>query len=85
MKRHMERARDQLGELAGLVEKTRRTEQRILEQAEKRLDEVQAAIARARPGIEAAPSDAQRRYQELVAERGQLNMVIAQARETLGK
>lgn len=83
MKRHIERTRDQLGELSGLAEKTQRTEQRILAQAEKRLGEVQAAIERARPGIEAAPDAAQQRYQDLVAERGQLNMVIAQARKVL--
>lgn len=83
MKRHMDRTRDQLGELAGLADRTERTERRILEQAEKRLDEVQAAIERARPGIEAAPDAAQQRYQDLVAERGQLHMVIAQARKAL--
>lgn len=85
MKRHIERTRSQLGELAGLAERAERTEQRILEQAEKRLAEVQAAIDRARPGIEAAPDAAQMRYQDLVAERGQLNLVIAQARMSLGK
>ena len=83
MKRHMDRTRDQLGELAGLADRTERTERKILEQAEKRLDDVQAAIERARPGIEAAPDAAQRRYQDLVSERGQLNMVIAQARKVL--
>lgn len=83
MKRHMERTRDQLGELAGLADRTERTERRILEQAEKRLAEVQASMERARPGIEAAPDAAQQRYTDLVAERGQLELVIARAREAL--
>ena len=84
MKRHISNTRDRLGDLAGLADRTERTERRILEQAEKRLDEVQAALERARPGIESAPDAAQQRYQDLVAERGQLNMVIAQARQVLG-
>lgn len=84
MKRHIERVRDRLGDLAGLADRTERTERRILEQAEKRLDEVQKSIDAARPGIEAASDDEQRKYQDLVAERGQLNLVIAQARKALG-
>ena len=83
MKRHIEKTRDQLGELAGMADRTARTEQRILKLAEKRLDEVQASIERARPGIEAAPDAAQQRYQHLVAERGRLEMVIAQAKKAL--
>lgn len=83
MKRHISNTRDRLGELAGLADRTARTEQRILEQAEKRLAEVDAAVERARPGIEAAPDAAQQRYLDLVAEHGQLHQVIAQAREAL--
>lgn len=85
MKRHMDRTRAQLGDLAGLAGKTERTERAILKQAEKRLAEVQAAIERARPGIEAAPDPAQQRYQDLIAERGQLHLVIAQARKALAQ
>lgn len=83
MKRHMDQTRAQLGDLAGLAGKTERTERAILKQAEKRLAEVQAAIDRARPGVEAAPDAAQQRYQDLIAERGQLHLVIAQARKAL--
>lgn len=83
MKRHISNTRTHLSNLAGLAERTERTERRILEQAEKRLADVQAAIERARPGIEAAPDAAQQRYQDLVAERGQLHMVIAQAKQAL--
>lgn len=83
MKRHIANTRDQLGDLAGLAERTKRAEQRILKQAEKRLAEVQASLERARPGIDAAPDAAQARYQDMVAERGQLHMVIAQAKKVL--
>lgn len=84
MSRHIERAREQLGDLAGLAAKTHATEKQILAQAEKRLAEVEAAISRARPGVEAAPDSAQQRYQDLVAERGHLHLVIAQAKKNLG-
>lgn len=83
MKRHIERTQEHIGELAGLADRTERTERRILEQAEKRHSEVMTAIERARPGIEAAPDDAQQRYQDLVAERGQLEIVIARAKQAL--
>lgn len=83
MKAHIERTRTHLGELAGLSAKTEAAERRILEGAEKRLAEVQSAIERARPGLEGAPDAAQQRYLDLVAERGQLNTVIARARKAL--
>lgn len=83
MKRHTSNTRDNLGELAGLAERTKRTEERILKQAEKRLADVQASLERARPGIEAAPDAAQQRYQDLVAERGTLHQVIAKAKAVL--
>lgn len=83
--RHIERARAQLGDLAVLADRTQRTERRILEQAKKRLADVEAALKRARPGVEFAPDAAQRRYRDLIAERGQLHIVIAQANKNLGK
>lgn len=84
MKAHIEKAQSHLGELAGLASKTENAERRILEAAEKRLDEVQVAIEKARPGIEAAPEEKQDEYLALITERGQLNTVIAKARSTLG-
>lgn len=83
MKRHMDKARAHLGELHGLADKTERTERNILAAAEKRHAEVCQAIERARPGVEAAPESAQQRYTDLVAERGQLDVVIARARKAL--
>lgn len=83
MKASIDRTRAQLGDLAGLTAKTEAAERRILAAAEKRLDEVQALIERARPGIEAAPDSAQGRYLDLVTERGQLQTVIGKARQAL--
>lgn len=85
MKRHISNTRGQLGDLHGLAAKTEAAERRILEQATRRLDEVNAAIERARPGVESAPENAQDRYLGLVQERGQLNVVIAKARKALGQ
>ncbi|MNP08943.1 hypothetical protein D3C76_1010300 [compost metagenome] len=85
MKEHMDKARGQLGELGALAGKTEAAERKILAQAEKRLAEVQAAIERAGAGVEGAPEAAQDRYLALVTERGQLNTVIARARQALAE
>lgn len=83
MKRHIEKTRGQLGDLHELAAKTERTERNILAAAEKRHAEVCQAIERTRPGVEAAPESAQQRYTDLVTERGQLDVVIAKARQAL--
>lgn len=83
MKRHIEKARAHLGELHSLADKTEHTERNILAAAEKRHAEVCKAIERARPGMEVASDSAQQRYTDLVAERGQLDVVIARARKAL--
>lgn len=83
MKKHMEKVRSSLGDLAGLAGKTEEAERNILTSAEKRLKAVLAEIERARPGIEATSEASQDRYLALVAERGQLDVVIAKARKAL--
>ena len=83
MKRHMEKAKTDLGELHGLAAKTEAAERKILTAAEKRHAEVVAAIERARPGIDGASDAAQDRYTDLIAERGQLEIVMAKARKEL--
>ena len=83
MKAHMETTRARLGELGALAARTEAAERRILELAEQRLEDVQAAIARARPGIEIAPTAAQDRYLSLISERAQLSAVIARAKAAL--
>ena len=81
----MDKARAHLGDLGALATKTEAAERRILAAAQKRLAAVQTQIERARPGIEAGPDSAQDRYLDLVTERGQLELVIARAREALGE
>lgn len=76
--------RDQLGDLGSLMAKTHVAEQAILKRAEQRLDEVQAELDKAGPGVEGAPDADQDRYLNLVKERGQLHQVIAKARVNLG-
>jgi hypothetical protein len=85
VKRHIENTRAHLGELHGLAAKTEAAERRILERATARLDEVNAAIERLRPGVETAPGASQDRYLSLITERGQLATVIAKARQALGE
>lgn len=83
MKAHIKKVHDQLGDLAGMSAKTEAAERKILDAAEKRLATVQAAIERAAAGVEAATDDAQQRYLDLIAERGQLHTVIAKAKQAL--
>lgn len=83
MKRHIENTRSKLGELSALSDKTEQTERNILAQAEKRLPEVQAAIDKMQAGIDGADDAEQDKYQELIAERGQLQIVIAKAKKIL--
>lgn len=82
MKHHIEKTRSSLGELAGLSAKTEVAEKRILEAAEKRLQAVQAELGKF-SNVESAPEDEQDRYMDLIAERGQLHMVIEKARKAL--
>lgn len=84
MKAHIENTRAGLGELAGLGAKTEAAERRILENAEIRLIEVQRKLAKIK-GAEFGPPEQQDAYNELIKERGQLNVVIAKAKEILGE
>lgn len=79
MKQHITNTRDNLGELAQLSARTDAAERNILRAAQSRLDEVQAMIQRATPGVESAPARSQDRYLELVKERAQLRLIIARA------
>jgi len=83
MKAHIEKTRASLGELAALSDKTEADEKRILAGAKKRLVEVQSAIERLYTGIDSAPEKEQRRYLDLIEERGKLNTVIAKAMKVL--
>ena len=73
-------ARRRLVHLAGLADKTHQTEKAILAAALDRLSAVQADLATLRPRVlvDTAAGD---RYQALTMERGQLETVIARARQ----
>ena len=74
--------RRQLGELGAMSAQTERAERQILRHAESLHAEVLAKLDEMRPL--AQHSDAESNdYQALVAERGRLERVIAQARATL--
>lgn len=80
---HLAAARSRLLHLAGLAAKTEATERQILAAAEARLAAVRADLDKLRPRAltDAAAGD---RYRELTLEAGQIETVIAQAREALG-
>lgn len=74
--------RRQLGELGVMSAQVERAERQILEHAQRMHAEVLAKLDEMRP--RAVHSEAEgREYQELVAERGRLERVIAQAQATL--
>jgi hypothetical protein len=74
--------RRHLGELGVMAAQTERAERQILKHAEQLHAEVLAKLDEMRP--KALHGDAEsREYQELVAERGRLERVIAQARAVL--
>lgn len=74
--------RTRLATLHALEAKTRQTEQRILERAELRLDDINDRIEELRPRV-MIDEDAADEYQRLIVERGKLHMVVARARERL--
>ena len=76
--------RRQLGELGAMSAQTERAERQILRHAESLHAEVLAKLDDMRPSAMHGDAEA-REYQGLVAERGRLERVIAQAREVLGQ
>ncbi len=80
---HADKTKANLADLATLASRTEAAERKILERAQARLEEVQSAIEKSRPGVESSSEDAQDRYLSLIAERGQLNTVISKARAAL--
>ncbi len=76
--------RRHLGELGVMAAQTERAERQILEHALRLHGEVLANLDDMRPRAMQGDAEA-REYQELVAERGRLERVIAQARKILGE
>ena len=81
---HIAAARSRLAHLQGLAETTAETERRILSAATERRETMGADIGKLRRRVDLDPSAADR-YQELIAERGRLDTVIAQASQALAQ
>lgn len=80
MQTHIDTTRRHLGELAAMSHQTQEAERLILAKAEEMLDQVQKDLSKA---ATAALTGGEDRYQHLIAERGRLQLVIAQARKNL--
>jgi 4-diphosphocytidyl-2C-methyl-D-erythritol kinase len=81
MQSHIDDTHRNLGQLAAMAQQTEAAERKILARATERLDEVQSEL---RKGAEDALTGGGDKYMALVQERGQLQQVIAQARQVLG-
>lgn len=80
MQTHIDTTHKQLGELAAMAHQTEAAERRILENAETHLSKVETDLKQATGTAMTTGADA---YMELIAERGRLHQVIAQARQHL--
>lgn len=76
--------RRQLGELGVMSAQVERAERQILEHAQRLHGEVLAKLDEMRPQALQSEADSTE-YQSLVAERGRLERVIAQAQQILGR
>lgn len=72
-------SRNQLGELAVMRHRINESERLILKRAEMRLDEVNAGIQK----IRSSALDHSQEYRDLIKERGQLHIIIAQAKASI--
>ena len=77
---HIDAARSRLGDLSGLAARTHAAELRILEEAERRREAVQSDLDKLKPRA-IGDTSAGDEYQRLLVERGQLDIIIAKARE----
>ena len=75
--------RSRIADLSALAAKTQATERLILEQAERRLEQIAGRLEEIKPRVllDESLSD---EYQRLILERGKLGLVVAQARRVLG-
>jgi hypothetical protein len=80
--KQLECLRKRISNLEGIALRTRAVEKKILEGAEQRLEVINKELAGLQPRVMTS-DDFVRRYQELVLERGRVQMVIAQAEKIL--
>lgn len=83
MSQHIEDTRRQLGELAAMAAQTDAMERKILECAQEQLGKIEGDLDRARVAAMTGDDSAKSQYTDMVAERGRLQQVIAQARQLL--
>lgn len=81
--KHLAAAGRRLGHLAGLAERSEQAERNILTAAERRLADIHADVAKLRPRA-LTDSSAGELYTNLIAEKGQVELVIARAKRALG-
>lgn len=84
MKQHIDNTRRQLGELGAMAAQTEAMERKILERAQEQLGKIEGDLDRTRAAAMAGDDAAQAQYTDMVAERGRLQQVIAQAKQVLG-
>lgn len=80
MEQHIDGTQKQLGELAAMAHQTQEAERQILAKAEEHLAKVEKDLPAARTAAHTSDGSA---YMALIAERGRLHQVIAQARQVL--
>ena len=80
MQSHIDNTHRQLGELAAMSHQTQEAERRILAKALEMLKQVEADLPKA---SSAAMTGGEDHYMHLIAERGRLQQVVAQARKHL--
>lgn len=72
-----------IARLQGLASRTEAAERGILRQAEKMLDDLAGKITDVSKAANLGDPDAEATYQQLVLDRGKLNIIIARARAAL--
>lgn len=80
MQDHIDKTHKQLGELAVMSHQTQEAERKILAAAEEQLVKVEKDLPAAASAAHTGGEDA---YMHLIAERGRLQLVIAQSRQHL--
>jgi len=83
VRQHIENTRRQLGELGAMAAQNEAMERQILERSQKLLGKIEGDIDKARADSMAGDDAAKEHYMHMVAERGRLQQVIAQANAIL--
>lgn len=82
-KQNIEKIRRNLGELAAMQSQVLQMEKKILSHAQAMLAKVQKELVSSEVKAKAGGETEQEAYQELIQERGRLNIVISKAQKAL--